>query len=99
MKNVRATYQRLVNKIFAKLLGVSMEVYIDDMLVKSAVVQDHVTHLNQTFYILRQTNMMLNPSKCTFAVRAGKFLGFMVSQRGIEANPEKIQAILDMVSP
>ena len=99
LKNARATYQRLVNKIFAELLGVSMEVYIDDMTVKSAKAQDHVMLLDQTFSILRQTNMMLNPSKCTFVVRAGKFLGFMVSQRGIEANPDKIQAILDMGSP
>ena len=99
LKSAGATYQRLINKIFSELLGISMEVYIDDMLVKSIVAQDHVTHLDQTFSILRQTNMMLNPSKCTFAVRAGKFLGFMVSQRGIEADPEKIQAILDMGSP
>ena len=90
LKSAGATYQRLINKIFSELLGISMEVCIDDMLVKSIVAQDHVTHLDQTFSILRQTNMMLNPSKCTFAVRAGKFLGFMVSQRGIEANPEKI---------
>ena len=99
LKNAGATYQKLVNKIFTKLLGISMEVYIDDILVKSAAAQDHVTHLDQTFSILRRTNMMLNLSKCTFAVRAGKFLGFIVSQRGIEAKPEKIQAILDMGSP
>ena len=79
LKNAGATYQRLVNKIFAEFLGISKEVYIDDMLVKSAVAQDHVTHLEQTFSILRRTNMMLNPSKCTFAVRARKLLGFMVS--------------------
>ena len=85
-------------KIFAELLKVSMEVYINDMLVKSAKTEDHVTHLGQTFAILRQTNMMLNLKKCTFVVRAGKFLGFMVSQRVIEANLEKIQAILDIGS-
>ena len=90
LKNGGATYQRPVNKIFAELLGTSMEVYIDDILVKSAAAPDHVTNLDQTFSIFRQTNMMLNPSKCTFAVRAGMFLGFMVSQRGIETNPEKI---------
>ena len=73
LKNARATYQRLVNKIFAELLGISMKVYIDDKLVKSAAAQDHVTHLDQTFSILRQTNIMLNPSKCTFAVKSGKF--------------------------
>ena len=98
LKNVGKTYQRLVNKIFDELLRVSMEVYIDDMLVKS-VVADHVMHLEQTFSTLRQTNMMLNLSKCTFAVRVGKFLDFMVSQRGIESNLEKIQAILDIQSP
>ena len=80
LKNAGATFQRLVNKIFAELLGVSMEVYIDDMLVKSTAAHDHVKHLDQTFSVLRRTNMMLNPNKCTFAVRAGKFLGFMVSQ-------------------
>ena len=87
LKNASATYQRLVNKIFTELLGVSMEVYFDNMLVKSTAAQDHVKHLDQTFSVLRQTNMMLNPNKCTCAVKAGKFLGFMVSQRGIEANP------------
>ena len=99
LKNVAATYQRLVNKIFAELLGVSMGVYIDDILVKSAATRDHVTHLDQTFSIIRQTNMMLNPNKCTFAVIAENLLGFMVSQRRIEANPEKTQAVLDMKSP
>ena len=90
LKNAGATYQRLIHKIFAELLSASMKVYIDDMLVKSAEAQVYVAHLDQTFSNLRQTNMMLNPSKCTFAVRAGKFLGFMVSQHGIEANPETI---------
>ena len=99
LKNAGATYQKLVNKIFADLLGTSIEIYIDDMLVKSAAAQDHVTFMDQAFSILRQTNMMLNPSKCAFAVRAEKFLGFMVSQRGIEANSKKIQAILDIGSP
>ena len=73
LKIAMVTYQTLVNKIFTELLGVSMEVYIDDMLVKSVVARDHVTHLDQTFSILRQTNMILNPRKCTFAVRVGKF--------------------------
>ena len=99
LKNAGATYQRLVNKIFVEPLEDSMEVYIDDMLAKSAAARDHVTHLEQTFSIIRQTNMMLNPNKYTFAVKTGKFLGFMVSQRGIEANSEKIQAILDIESP
>ena len=74
LKNAWATYQRLVNKIFAKLLGGSMEVYIDDMLVKSASMRDHVTHLDPTFFILRQTNMMLNPQQVHFHSQSGEVL-------------------------
>ena len=76
-----------------------MEVYVDDMLVKSPTIEQHITDLADTFASLRQYNMRLNPEKCTFGVEDGKFLDFMVSQRGIEINPEKIQAILEMASP
>ena len=99
LKNAGATYQRLVNKVFANKIGHSMEVYVDDMLVKSPTIEQHITDLADTFASLRLYNMRLNPEKCTFGVEAGKFLGFMVSQRGIEINPEKIQAILEMTSP
>ncbi|CAA0840982.1 Unknown protein, partial [Striga hermonthica] len=99
LKNAGATYQRLVNKMFSRLIGQTMEVYVDDMLVKSVVADDHVTHLNEMFKILRDYSMVLNPKKCTFGVKSGKFLGYMVSQRGIEANPTKIQAILDLRPP
>ena len=67
-----------------------MEVYMDDMLVKSKTATDHVTHLADTFAILRMYQMKLNLLKCVFRVTSGKFLGFMVNHRGIEANPEKI---------
>ena len=87
LKNAGATYQRLVTKMFRSLLGNTIEVYIDDMLVKSKQRQDHVTHLQQVFDILRQYGMKLNPLKCAFGVSAGKFLGFMVTQKGIEENP------------
>ena len=87
LKNVRATYQRLVLKMFRPLLGSTMEVYIDDMLVKSKQRPDHTAHLQQTFDLLREYGMKLNPLKCAFEVSAGRFLGFMVTQRGIEANP------------
>ncbi|KAL5540819.1 hypothetical protein UlMin_043789 [Ulmus minor] len=93
------TYQRLVNEMFAKLLGRSMEVYVDDMLVKSLQAEQHIQHLDETFQTLGRYKMKLNPAKCAFGVASGKFLGFMVHQRGIEANPEKIQALLDMTSP
>jgi len=70
-----------------------MEVYIDDMLVKSAKKEDHIGHLKEAFEILRQYGMKLNPEKCAFGVTSGKFLGFLVSQRGIEVNPDQIKAI------
>ena len=76
-----------------------MEVYVDDILMKIKRMEDHITNLDEAFMIWKQYNMKLNPSKCAFGVFSGKFLGFMVSQRGIEANPEKNQALLNMESP
>ena len=76
-----------------------MEVYIDDMLVKSTTAGLHIAHLSEAFQILRNYNMKLNPAKCAFGVSAGKFLGFIVNHKGIEANPDKIKAVLDMPSP
>ena len=72
---------------------------MDDMLVKSQRKEDHLDDLKETFDTLRSYNMNLNPGKCAFGVTAGKFLGFLVSQRGIEANPEQIQAIIEMKPP
>ena len=69
------------------------------MLVKSRREEDHLGDLKETFDTLRSYNMKLNPGKCVFGVTAGKFLGFMVSQRGIEANLDKIRAIMDMAPP
>ena len=77
----------------------NVEVYVDDMLVKSLDEGKHLDDLQETFDTLRQYNMKLNPNKCTFGVSSGKFLGFMVSHGGIEVNPDKIQAILDMKPP
>ena len=99
LKNAGATYQRLVNKIFKPLIGHTMEVYVDDMITKSKEPRDHVKHLEETFELLRKYEMKLNPEKCAFGVSSGKFLGFLVSHRGIEANPEKIRAVTDMKSP
>ena len=79
--------------MFRPQIGRNVEVYVDDMMVKS------LDDLKETFDTLRRNQMMLNSSKCAFGVSSGKFLGFMVSQRGIEANPDKIQAILDMEPP
>ena len=96
LKNTRATYQRLMNKMFAHQIRRNIQVYLDNMLVKSIREDDHLDDLKETFDTIRSYNMKLNPSKCSFGVTAGKFLGFMVSQRGIEVNLDKIQAIMEL---
>ena len=75
-----------------------MEVYIDDMLVKSIKAKLHITHLAEAFQVLKSYNMKLNQAKCAFGVSAGKFLGFIVNIRGIEAT-DKIKVVLDMLPP
>ena len=99
LKNAGTTYQRLMNKMFAHQLRRNVQVYVDNMLVKSVPENDHLSDLQETFNTLRSYNMKLNPSKCVFGVTARKFLGFMVSQRGIEVNPEKVRAILELEPP
>ena len=99
LKNAGATYQRLVNHMLRPQIGRNVEVYVDDMLVKSLDEGKHLDDLRETFNTLRRYNMKLNPSKCAFGVASGKFLGFMVSHRGIEVNPKKIEAILDIKPP
>ena len=85
--------------MFRPQIGRNVEVYVDDMLMKSQDEESHLDDLQEIFDTLRQYNMKLNPSKCDFGVSSGKFLSFMVSHRGIEANPDKIQTILDMKPP
>ena len=80
LKNAGATYQRLGNRMFKEMIGKTMEVYIDDMLVKSFKVADHVAHFEETFGILQKYRTMLNPSKCIFGVSLGKFLSFLVAK-------------------
>ena len=99
LKNAGATYQRLVNHMFKELIGTNMEVYVDDMLVKSKKAERHVRDLQECFNVLSKYRMKLNPLKCSFGVGSGKFLGFIVNSRGIEANPEKIKALIEMKSP
>ena len=99
LKNAGATYQRLVNRMFQKQIGMTITVYIDDMLVKSTTSELHIAHLSEASQILRKYNMKLNPAKCAFGVLAKKFLGFIVNHLGIEANPDKIKAVLDMPPP
>uniref|UniRef100_A0A2N9ESR6 Uncharacterized protein n=1 Tax=Fagus sylvatica TaxID=28930 RepID=A0A2N9ESR6_FAGSY len=99
LKNAGATYQRMVTKMFKDQIGKTMEIYIDDMVVKSRLSQDHLKDLTETFRVLRLHKLRLNASKCVFGVGSGKFLGFMVSHRGIEVNPDQIKVIQELKAP
>ena len=88
LKNTGSTYQRMMTKMFEPQLGRSIEIYIDDMVVKSKIVSEHVEDLTNIFEILRKYKLHLNASKCLFGVGSGKFLGYMVTYRGIEMNPD-----------
>ncbi|XP_075515300.1 uncharacterized protein LOC142549939 [Primulina tabacum] len=94
-----AIYQRLMNLVFQKQIGRNIEVYVDDILIKTREISHFVDNLAETFTTLKQYGIKLIPGKCVFGVRSGKFLGFLVTDRGIEVNPEKIKAIMDMPSP
>ena len=96
LKNVGATYQRLMTKIFKTLIYWTVEVYIDDIVVKNKTRGEHALHLEKTFCLMRAYNMKLNPTKYAFGVSAGKFVGFMVTQRGIKLNLDQIKAIMEM---
>ncbi|RVW26962.1 Transposon Ty3-G Gag-Pol polyprotein [Vitis vinifera] len=79
--------------------GHTVEIYIDDIVVKSKTQEEHVLHLQEVFHLLRKYDMKLNPFKCAFGVSAGKFLGFMVSQRGIEVSPDQVKAVMETPPP
>lgn len=79
LKNAEATFQQLVNKMFSNFLRETIDIYIDDMLVKSLCVVDHVQHLRQAFNVLDSYQMKLNPKKCTFEVSSGEFFGYLVT--------------------
>ena len=88
-----------MNCMFFYQIGRNVEVYVDNMLVKSNDEADHLDDLREIFDTLHKYKMKLNPTKCIFAISLGKFLGFMVSQQGIKANPDKIKAIMETKSP
>ena len=98
LKNTESTYQRMMTRMFESQLGKNIEVYIDDMMVKSKVVKskvvsEHVKDLGNIFEILRKHKLRLNAFKCSFGMKSSKFLGYMVTHRGIEVNPNQIKAI------
>ena len=95
LKSAQATYQRCVQS----QIGRNLHAYVDDIVVKSRKKETLIDDLKQTFDYLRVYKMMLNPAKCVFGVPAGKVLGFLVSKRGIKANPEKIKAITSLAKP
>ena len=99
LKNAGSTYQRMMTKMFEPQLGKNVEVYIDDMVVKSKLVSEHLTDLVNIFEILRRHKHRLNAFKCSFRVGSGKFLGYMMTHKGIGVNPDQIRAINSLQSP
>jgi len=99
LKNAGATHQHLVNKVFATLIGKTMELYVDDIITHSVKEIDHVRDLEETFKILRHYGMKLNPKNVYFQSQVWKILRYMINGRGIEANLDKIKAVLNMKSP
>lgn len=99
LKNAGATYQQAMIALFHDMINKEMEVYVDDMIVKSCYKEDHLTHLRKLFVRLRKYRLKLNPKKCIFGAFHGKLLGFIISGRGIEVDPSKSKAIIEMPTP
>ena len=93
LKNAGVTYHRMMTRMFREKISHTVEVYIDDMVVKSKEEQGHVGDLTDIFEVLKQHKLHLNADKCAFGVGIGKFLGYMITHRGIEVNPNQISAI------
>nr|XP_043611701.1 uncharacterized protein LOC122583350 [Erigeron canadensis] len=99
LKNAGATYQRLVDKVFGRQIGRNLEVYVDDMVIKSRSEEDMFVDIEETFKTLRSINMKLNPKKCSFGVEEGQFLGHVITKEGFRADPEKVKDIQNMKPP
>ena len=99
LKNAGSTYQRMMTRMFEPQLGKNIKIYVDDMVVKSKVESEHLGDLGSTFNVLRKHKLHLNASKCSFGVGSCKFLGYMVTYRGIEVNPDQIKAFNDLKPP
>jgi hypothetical protein len=99
LKNVGGSFSRMTAKVLHSQIGRNVLTYVDDIIVKSTKQENHVSDLQETFANFRQAGLRLNPEKCVFGVKNGKFLGCLVSTKGIEANPSKIEAILRMEPP
>ena len=99
LKNADSTYQKMMTRMFESLLGENIEIYIDDMVAKSKMVSEHLGGLRVIFEILRSYKLRLDASKCSFGVGSSKFLGYMVTHKGIEVNPDQIKVINNMRTP
>ena len=99
LKNAGATYERVIVTLFNDMIHKEIEVYVDDMIAQSQTEEEHLDHLQKLFARLKEYKLRLNPSKCTFGVRSGKLLGFIVSNKGIEVDPAKVKAIQEMTAP
>jgi hypothetical protein len=99
LKNVGVTYQRAMNLIFHDLLGIILEVYIDDVIVKSDSMDVHLADLRIALERIRRYGLKMNPLKCVFYVSADKFLGFIIHEHGIEIDPTKIESINKVQTP
>ncbi|PKI45450.1 hypothetical protein CRG98_034157 [Punica granatum] len=99
LKNARATYQWAMVTLFHDMMHKEIEVYVDDMIAKSKEGEDHLVNLKRLFDGLRKYKLRLNPAKCTFGVKSGKLLGFVVSEKGIEVDPDKVKAIMELPPP
>ena len=96
LKNAGSTYQRMITRMFKPQLGKNIEIYVDDMVVKSKMVIEHLGDLGDIFDVLRRHKLRLNASKCSFGMGSGKFLGYMVTHKGIKVNPDQIKDINDL---
>jgi len=99
LKNAGVTYQRLMNRVLAPIIGRIVQAYVDDMVVTSQQREQHVADLEELFTTIAKYRLKMNPKKCVFGVEADKFLGFLLIERGMEANPKKCVAIIAMRSP
>ena len=99
LKNAEATYQRMMTRMFRDKIGCTVEVYINDIVVKSKQEAQHIEDLQGVFEVLRQHKLCLNADKCAFRVGAGKFLGYLITNRGIEINPDQIDAVQHLKPP
>jgi len=99
LQNVGATYQHAMNAIFHELIGQRMEAYIDDVVVKSLDLDQHLKELEQAFLCIKHHNLKMNPTKCVFGVPVENFLGFLVHQQGIKVDKNKAKVILEVSPP